>query len=103
MRNTWIPGVMVGDTVWINGQTLTVASIASASSITLSAAVTTTGSIDCIIFGQLWSMTTALTLTPAGTPYGVADATLVSAHRWLRASLSALTSTVTFVQVLMGR
>jgi hypothetical protein len=102
-RNTWIPPVMVGDTVWINGQTLTVSSIASASSITLSANVTTTGSLDCLIFGQLWSLTTAVTLTPAGTGFGVADATLVSAHRWLRASLSALTSASVIVQVLMGR
>jgi hypothetical protein len=102
-RNTWIPPVMVGDTVLVNGQTLTVSSIASANSMTLSAVVTATGSLDAIITGQLWSMTTAITLTPAGTPYGVADATLVSAHRWLRASLTALTSAATIVQVLMAR
>ena len=103
MTNEWIPPVMVGDTVLVNGQTLTVSAIASASSMTVSANVTATGSLDGIILGQLWSMTTALTLTPAGTNFGVADATLVSAHRWLRASLSALTSTVTVVQVMMGR
>lgn len=102
-RNTWVPPVMIGDTVWVNGQTVTVSAIASASSLTVSAAITATGSLDATIFGQLWSMTSAVTLTPAGTPFGVADATLVSAHRWVRASLSALTSAATIVQVLMGR
>lgn len=102
-RNVWVPPVMVGDTVWVNGQTLTVTAIASASSMTLSAAVTATGSLDSIIFGQLWGLTTALTLTPAGTNFGVADGTLISAHRWIRASLSALTSASTNVQIVMGR
>lgn len=101
-RNTWVPAVMVGDTVVVNGQTVTVSAIASASSLTVSSAITSTGTLDATIFGQLWSMTTAVTMTPAGTPYGVADTTLVSAHRWLRASLSSLTSTSTYVQVLMG-
>jgi hypothetical protein len=102
VTNQWVDAVMVGDTVWVNGQTLTVTAIASINSMTLSANVTATGSLNAMIFGQLWSMTTAVTLTPAGTNYGAADATLVSAHRWLRASLSALTSAVTFVQVQMG-
>ena len=102
-RNRWVPGVMVGDTVVVNGQTVTVTAIASASSLTVSAAITSTGSFDATIFGQLWGLTTALTLTPAGTNFGVADGTLVSAHRWVRASLSALTSTSTYVQIIMGR
>jgi hypothetical protein len=102
VTNQWVEAVMVGDTVWVNGQTLTVTAIASINSMTLSANVTATGSLNSTIFGQLWSMTTAVTMTPAGTNFGAADATLVSAHRWVRANLTALTSAVTFVQVQMG-
>lgn len=102
VTNQWVPAVMVGDVLWVNGQSLTVSAVASANSLTASANITATGSLNATIFGQLWSLTTAVTLTPAGTPLGVADATLVSAHRWVRANLSALTSSSTYVQVMMG-
>ena len=100
-RNLWVPPGMVGDPISGPGIPVgvTVTAIASTSSLTISSAATLSGSFDVFIGGQLWSMTTAVTLTPAGTPFGVADATLVSAHRWIRANLSALTSVVTFVQV----